>query len=226
MRARYYNPDTGRFISEDTHWNPSNMIYGDKTFDEGEIKYPDVTASLQAGNLYAYCMGNPVKYKDIMGFAVYGRGASGAIGLGAVISGQVFYVWDDHGNEGIMLSGGIGGGLALSAKDIGLKDSFADVLASDAIIDELMFEDMDNINELKGGGTEIVTIFYSYQNSGGKYESSGFTVPSLEARVTFTGTMVFTFDEIKESFSAVKNKIVNFAGNAKDKAISIIKDLF
>ncbi|MDO4301671.1 MAG: RHS repeat-associated core domain-containing protein [Clostridia bacterium] len=67
MRARYYNPETGRFISEDTHWNPSNMIYGDRTFEEDETKYPDITASLQAGNLYAYCMGNPNKYIDTYG---------------------------------------------------------------------------------------------------------------------------------------------------------------
>ena len=70
MRARYYNPDTGRFISEDTHWNPSNIIYGDRTFKEDEIKYPDITASLQAGNLYGYCMGNPVRYVDTNGKVV------------------------------------------------------------------------------------------------------------------------------------------------------------
>ena len=67
MRARYYNPDTGRFISEDTHWNPLNMIYGDKEYEEGERKYPDITASLQAANLYGYCMGNPLRYKDLSG---------------------------------------------------------------------------------------------------------------------------------------------------------------
>ena len=67
MRARYYNPATGRFISEDTHWNPSNMIYGDRSFEEDETKYPDITASLQAGNLYGYCMGNPVMYYDKTG---------------------------------------------------------------------------------------------------------------------------------------------------------------
>lgn len=69
MRARYYNTETGRFISEDTHWNPSNMIYGDSTFEENETKYPDITASLQASNLYGYCMGNPVIYSDINGNA-------------------------------------------------------------------------------------------------------------------------------------------------------------
>ncbi|MDO4301673.1 MAG: RHS repeat-associated core domain-containing protein [Clostridia bacterium] len=74
MRARYYNPETGRFISEDTHWNPSNMIYGDRTFEEDETKYPDITASLQAGNLYGYCMGNPIYYVDITGNSAIAAG--------------------------------------------------------------------------------------------------------------------------------------------------------
>ena len=29
LRARYYNPATGRFLTEDTYWNPGNMVYGD-----------------------------------------------------------------------------------------------------------------------------------------------------------------------------------------------------
>ena len=71
MRARDYNPAIGRFITEDTHWNPSNMIYGDRTFEEDETKYPDITASLQAGNLYGYCMGNPISYRDINGYGAW-----------------------------------------------------------------------------------------------------------------------------------------------------------
>ena len=29
LRARHYQPTTGRLLSEDTHWNTANMIYGD-----------------------------------------------------------------------------------------------------------------------------------------------------------------------------------------------------
>ena len=35
LRARYYTPTLGRFMSEDTHWNPSNTVYGEKI----EIRY-------------------------------------------------------------------------------------------------------------------------------------------------------------------------------------------
>jgi RHS repeat-associated protein len=29
LRARYYDPVTSRWLSPDTHWNTSNMVYGD-----------------------------------------------------------------------------------------------------------------------------------------------------------------------------------------------------
>ncbi len=64
LRARYYDPSVGRFISEDTHWTPSNMIYGDK---DGDTKIPEMDAIMQSSNLFAYCMNNPVRYVDSSG---------------------------------------------------------------------------------------------------------------------------------------------------------------
>ena len=29
LRARYYDPNIGRFTQQDTHWNTANSIYGD-----------------------------------------------------------------------------------------------------------------------------------------------------------------------------------------------------
>ena len=73
MRARYYNPDTGRFISEDTHWSPSNMIYGDREYKENKRKYPDITASLQAAIWVLY--EQPCKrYMDISGNSAIAAG--------------------------------------------------------------------------------------------------------------------------------------------------------
>ncbi len=31
LKARYYNPNIGRFTQRDPHWTPANMIYGDIT---------------------------------------------------------------------------------------------------------------------------------------------------------------------------------------------------
>ena len=67
LRARYYSPSLGRFTTEDTYWNSSNRIYGDKEYKEGEIKYPDYKAIIQSENLYIYCINNPTCYLDITG---------------------------------------------------------------------------------------------------------------------------------------------------------------
>ncbi len=68
LRARYYDPSVGRFISEDTYWNPSNMIYG----DSGNGGVPSIVAIMQSSNLYAYCINNPIKYTDPTGHVLPG----------------------------------------------------------------------------------------------------------------------------------------------------------
>ena len=73
LRNRYYDSETGRFINEDTHWNVSNMIYGDPKDKENEknneskIKYPDINSIMQSTNLFNYCMSNPIIYTDKLG---------------------------------------------------------------------------------------------------------------------------------------------------------------
>ena len=69
MRARYYDPATGRFNQEDTHWNPSNSTYGDNPIQLAEHIYaPDIFAIKQSGNLYVYAMANPLLFIDPSGF--------------------------------------------------------------------------------------------------------------------------------------------------------------
>ena len=60
--SRAYNPELGRFISEDTHWQPYNRIYGN--FNRF---VPNEGAIRQSGNLYEYAIGNPLKYIDLLG---------------------------------------------------------------------------------------------------------------------------------------------------------------
>lgn len=97
LRARYYDPANGRFNTEDTHWNATNHIYGDNPIKINEHedafglnRYTlviDCTAVLQSGNLYAYCMGNPLMFKDSEGtLALLTAMALGAT-VGALVSG-------------------------------------------------------------------------------------------------------------------------------------------
>lgn len=77
LRARYYDPAIGRFTQADTHWNVSNMIYGDNPQKISEREdalglktytcAPQISAIMQSGNLYVYCVSDPVNGADPTG---------------------------------------------------------------------------------------------------------------------------------------------------------------
>ena len=128
LRARYYDPNIGRFTQQDTHWTTANSIYGDnpQKINEREDKLglksysyaPQITAVMQSGNLYVYGVGNPVLYADANGAWIHILIGAG-IGLvgGALInlaSQLMTGEWKDLDlvELGISaLGGAIGGGL-------------------------------------------------------------------------------------------------------------------
>ncbi|MDP4118447.1 MAG: RHS repeat-associated core domain-containing protein [Bacillota bacterium] len=65
LRNRYYEPDSGRFVNEDPHWNIGNMIYGDSPSKDNPT--PDISAIMQSANLYIYGMNNPIRWIDPSG---------------------------------------------------------------------------------------------------------------------------------------------------------------
>lgn len=79
LRARYYNPDVQRFVAQDTHWTPENMIYGDipvelsLNFDESvelinkKTVLPVYSTIVQSNNGFVYCGNNPVEHTDSSG---------------------------------------------------------------------------------------------------------------------------------------------------------------
>ena len=63
LRARYYDPVIGRFTQEDNHWNNTNRIYD----SEDAIT---ILVIQQSGNLYSYCVCNPLFFIDESGLNV------------------------------------------------------------------------------------------------------------------------------------------------------------
>ena len=134
LRARYYDPSIGRFTQQDTHWNTSNMIYGDnpQKINERENKLelktysyaPQISAVVQSGNLYVYAVGNPIRYFDYYGSFIISTAAilitSGII-IGGIIGGiagsQIADAkgatgWNKAGYiAGYSIAGGISGGM-------------------------------------------------------------------------------------------------------------------
>ncbi len=90
MRARYFDAETGRFISED----PIGFAGGDL-------------------NLYAYVQNNPILFVDPSGLDTWGIGFSFTFTIfnhSSTFGAQ--YVWDDKGNSGITGTVGYGPGVS------------------------------------------------------------------------------------------------------------------
>ena len=126
LRARYYAPGLGRFLSFDTHWNPGNMVYGDNPLKWNERQpdtnnplglstyayKPDIYAIKQSGNLYVYGLNNPVQYIDPNGFWVFIYGTEAAAQFGYRLSGSTGLMVDGEGNIGVIDTGSwVGTGL-------------------------------------------------------------------------------------------------------------------
>jgi RHS repeat-associated protein len=63
-KARMYDAVDRRMLSQDSHWNPDNMLH--KYFVQGNIK-PSNESISQSSNLYMYALDNPLKYTDPTG---------------------------------------------------------------------------------------------------------------------------------------------------------------
>lgn len=79
MRARYYDPHAGRFISEDP-----------MGFDAGDV------------NLYAYVQNNPIMGVDPSGLRTWSLGISGSAGLGAGGGGGTFLNVGHDSSKGLL----------------------------------------------------------------------------------------------------------------------------
>lgn len=177
LRNRYYSPVTGRFGSEDTHWNVRNMIYGDEMLQMSkDVCVPNYTAIMQSGSLYVYAINNPMNYVDPHGEAVRTVGIQAEAGVGVYVDGQLVYVDDDHGNEAVAVMIDGGGGLGLGAG-----------------VTAMEFPTMDNIYELKedsvsvGMGIGILGANYTITNG---HEGVGIS-GALQGKVDlgYSGTM-------------------------------------
>ena len=103
----------------DTHWNPSNAIYGDtpvktSSADDCTSLYPNINAIKQSSNQYSYCANNPVLYADVNGeFFFLVAGAALAV-LGALTGAAISYAVNGEVDwKGVAIGALVGGAVGL-----------------------------------------------------------------------------------------------------------------
>jgi len=166
-QAREYNPQLGRFISQDTHWHPRNMIYGDYSFSiNNRVQIPNALAMISSQNLYAYVMNNPNIHVDPDGeipvlAVTMGVGAliGGAVSAGANIVAQTTLGggWSNisWGEVGVSALSGAASG-ALAGSGVGI----AGVVAGNAAISATSYVGTQMVNN------EEITISGALINAG------------------------------------------------------------
>ena len=105
LPARYYDPELGRFLQEDSYWGPGNNQYGKDSRPSAQVIYQSVS-------LYMYCLKDLLTLTDFlsavagdhfatedeaaMDFAknYYGKTEYTGLEQGALI----YYVTDENGN--------------------------------------------------------------------------------------------------------------------------------
>ena len=101
-------------------------------------------------------------------------------------------------NEGIMISGGFGGGIACDVKR-GITKGLG----------ELIFPDMNSIFELIGVGSEISLFGFAYENSGGMYSGTNCSLPGIDLRISVTKSDVKNLNKIYEIIKPIIDYINN-----------------
>ena len=75
------------------------MIYGNREYEEDEIKTPDYSAIVQSANLYVYCMNDPVNGVDPSGYIKEGDevyGVNSKIYTSLLILGDAWNVFPEY----------------------------------------------------------------------------------------------------------------------------------
>ena len=108
LRARYYDPTIGRFITADNHWNVGNMLYGDDPIKFGGIYVPLIAAMIQSGNLYVYCMNNPLLYIDSDGMFSLFNAIKVAVTATILVAAAVVIITATAGTSCVLLGAAYG----------------------------------------------------------------------------------------------------------------------
>ncbi|MCL2360114.1 MAG: RHS repeat-associated core domain-containing protein, partial [Candidatus Bathyarchaeota archaeon] len=120
LRARDYQPRTGRFTQPDPYWGIGNMQFGATPITMGHgVLMPNQFAIAQSSNLFAFCVNNPIMFHDPSGKFITLKAALAALGISALVGGGI-NAGVQYATTGSVDVRGVAGGSASAATFTGL----------------------------------------------------------------------------------------------------------
>ena len=206
LRARHFNPITGRFTQPDPHWNIHNMMFGDSPTLHNNRHMPSIHAILQAGNLYVYTMNNPVTWVDPSGRtaipAISPREIEKAARVAAEAALLVLGVLGVDAFDGFLgpislggsnqpggtvLVGGVEPGAAAvpTADSVGVSGSVFGARSNTIELDGVTFTLASDVTSklAQGTGRHFMAVIFDYK----LYINPAFALSTPDARIAFQG---------------------------------------
>jgi RHS repeat-associated protein len=188
LNSRYYDPETGIFISPD---NPLNLF---------------ITAAFPFGaNLYAYCLNNPVMYTDSTGMSIFSdignwfKGAAKTVWSGVTAVGN----WiDDHAVEIAIGTAFIIGGALVTALTAGVGTGFWVAFGGALLSSSIQVGASMAVSAAIGG-------IMSVANGGGFFDNIG---NSLASGFMWGGIFAGTAQMLSGAMSITRSLASNFNG--------------
>jgi len=216
LRARYYNPATGRFLTEDTHWNPQNMIYGDSPVKLANKSYaPHMLSIMQGNNLYGYCVNSPIIFHDPNGKMTAEYVWEQTLRLAekiAMLDGGALYcdaVSAAIIAGGLLITGGVALGEAIAAHEATKDKSIIPHNASDLV-------PINNLPQPQGGDNEKK---HKYDTNSNK-DNDGYSITSTSYDINqILSTQPLSFTNFAQSKAV--SKVIHFGGYQAVKPIPV-----
>ena len=179
LNARYYNPEDGRFMTEDSY--------------RGEIMKPET------GHLYMYCANNPVNYVDPSGHWVVAVGITSIASCVVSFKGTNLVAVDGKGNVG---------SATMSSEGIAIDVPNADIILEAFLFKGVKsIGKLGGLSGDIGGSVKlgVTTASAGVGISAGSVAvsgSEGFTTPALP----FSVSAYLTYTDVKEYFNSFKKQ--------------------
>ena len=171
LKSRYYAPEVGRFINPDAYASTGQGILG--------------------LNMFTYCICSPVTLYDPSGRLTIAAGVDASAAFGLAVGMSLQYVFDLHGNYGVLVTAALGGGTPAASVSYITSITNADTIW-----------DLEGIG-ISVGGSSFVGADFTVGTARDKSAVFGvqgsLSLVSAEVPIELHGVMTYSFILAEES---------------------------